>query len=81
MHDDQKTPLIIALLELRRKTLTQFLEEFIEILESQGYSFTDLLDATAGAANNRAKQLNSQAMRQATTYLEKAVESARANSN
>jgi hypothetical protein len=47
IDSEQKTSIRTALRDSRREGLIKFVEEFISLLEQEGYSFQDLLEALA----------------------------------
>ncbi|MEH2070052.1 MAG: hypothetical protein V7K47_18135 [Nostoc sp.] len=48
IDSDQKISILTALRDSRREGLINFVEEFITLLNQEGFSFGDLLEALAG---------------------------------
>lgn len=70
MDTEAEKILAAALQECRARALVAFIGKFIAILQSQGYSLTDLLDALAEWADTKPQY------REAVQYLEKAASKA-----
>jgi hypothetical protein len=47
IYNEEQESIRFALSSFRRKALTQFMGEFVQILNDEGYSFEDLLNALA----------------------------------
>lgn len=47
IYDEEHSAIRLALSRFRRQALTQFLGEFVQILDDEGYTFEDLLNALA----------------------------------
>ncbi|MEH1777092.1 hypothetical protein [Nostoc sp.] len=48
IDSEQKISILTALRDSRREGLINFIEDLIELLHQEGYSFQDLLEALAG---------------------------------
>ncbi len=77
MLEETREALETEIIEGKRSKLSTFVQEIIELSESHGYTLPEFIDAIACCTSNRAQKENSEALRLATGFLEKAVESAK----